>query len=85
MAADSTIAAVANKVTVVGGGATFLVGGMTANEVAAFGGLAVAVISLLVQAFYKWRANKRHELADKRATDEHAARMELLKKELGRG
>jgi len=75
MATDTTIAAVANKVTVVGGGAAFLLGGLTVNELAALGGLGVAIVSMLIQSFYKWRANKRIAAADARQqlADEAAA------------
>ena len=52
------VAAVAQKVSAVGGGAA-LVGGLTANEVAGFGGLLVAIVGVLIQWYYKHKADKR--------------------------
>lgn len=64
MATDSAIAAVANKATVTGGGVTFLLGGLTANDIAMFGGLGLTAISVCVQVYYKRRADRRQaELA----------------------
>lgn len=59
-AAEATIAAVAQKVTVGGAGWAFF-GGVTANTVAALGGLAIAFVGLLVQVYYKRKADKRAE------------------------
>lgn len=59
-AAEATVAAIANKVTYAGSGAAFF-GGLTANEVAAFGGLLIAVIGLAVQWFYKRKEDRRNE------------------------
>lgn len=56
--AEATIAAVANKVTY-SGGATAVFGGLTANEIAAFVGAAVAVLGLIVQVYFKARADRR--------------------------
>lgn len=72
MATDATIATAANKVTVFGGGAAFLIGGLTVNEVAALGGLVLAAVSMLIQMLYTRRSNKRQEAADARqaAADE---------------
>lgn len=60
LAADATVAAIANKVTVGAGGIAFL-GGLSANEFAAFGGLGVAAGGLAIQWFYKRRADRRAE------------------------
>jgi hypothetical protein len=68
-ATEATIAAVANKVSV-SGGAAAVWGGMTANEIAAFGGLLIAVIGLLVQIYYKRKADKRGELLLKKQLSE---------------
>lgn len=57
-AAEATVAAIANKVTYAGGTTAFL-GGVSANEIAAFGGLLVAVIGLLVQWYYKRKDDRR--------------------------
>lgn len=81
MATDSTIAAVANKVTVTGGGVTFLLGGLTSSDIAMFGGLAITAVSVMVQVFYKRRDDARRVRAEQRQTDEHAARMKVLNKE----
>lgn len=52
-----TISSVSSKVTYAGGGSAFLFG-MTANEVAAIGGLILAVIGLAVNVVFKWLAHK---------------------------
>jgi ABC-type proline/glycine betaine transport system permease subunit len=65
--AESTVAAVANKVSYAGAGAA-VYGGLSANEVAAIGGLVVAMFSVLIQWFYKARA-------DRRAVELHRARL----------
>jgi hypothetical protein len=85
MATDSNIAAVANKVTVAGGGTTFLLGGLTANDIAMFGGLAITIVSVLIQVFYKRRSDARARRSEKREAEEHAARMKVLRKEAGNG
>lgn len=54
------------------GGAGFaLFGGLSANEFAALGGLCVAVIGLVVQWYYKAKA-------DRRAQRLHAARLSRI-------
>jgi hypothetical protein len=67
---ESTVASVANKVTI-GGGATAFFGGMTANEFAAYGGLLVGALGLVVQIVFKLRADRRHG-------EEHVARMAMF-------
>lgn len=67
IATDTTVAAIANKVAYVGGGTAFL-GGLSANEIAAMGGLIVAILGLLIQLVFKIRA-------DARATELHHKRM----------
>jgi len=63
---EAAVAAAAQKVSAVGGGAA-LVGGLTANEVAAFGGLFVAIVGALIQWYYEHKADKRsHRLYEKR-------------------
>lgn len=57
-AAEATIAAVAQKVVYGGGGVAFF-GGLTANEIAAFGGLFIAFLGLLVQVYFKVLDNRR--------------------------
>lgn len=59
-AADAAISAIASKATV-GGGVTAVWGGITANHIAAIGGLLVAVVGLLVNAYYKHREDRRRE------------------------
>lgn len=73
LAADQSVAAIANKTTVAGGGMA-LYGGLTANEIAAFGGLAVAIVSVIIQWFYKAKANRR-------ATELHNARLTRIQNE----
>jgi hypothetical protein len=69
-AAESTVAAVAQKFAI-GGGSASIIGGLTANEIAAFGGLLVAIIGLCVQFYYKRKADRREEAL-------HLARIERL-------
>lgn len=57
-AAEASIAGIAQKVGL-SGGATAAIGGFTANEVAAFGGLLVAIVGLAVQWYYKRKADRR--------------------------
>lgn len=57
-AADAAVAAVAHKVTTAGGGVA-LWGGLTANDIAAFGGLLIAAIGLAVQIYFKRKADRR--------------------------
>lgn len=59
---------IAAKTATYGGGASAFVFGLTANELAAMGGLLVAVIGLCVQVYY----NRKR---DRRETVEHTARM----------
>lgn len=59
-ATEAAIAGVAQKAAY-GGGTTAVIGGLTANEIAAFGGLLIAVLGLLVQLYYKWKADRREE------------------------
>ncbi len=59
-AVEATIAAAAQKFTVAGGG-TAVIGGLTANEIAAFTGALVAVLGLLVQWYYKRKDDRRKD------------------------
>ena len=70
-AAEATIAAVANKVSYSGAGAA-VIGGLTANDIAAFGGLLIAVIGVVIQFYYKRKS-------DRREAEEHTARMDTLR------
>lgn len=65
-----TIAAAASKLTY-SGGATAVIGGLTASDVAAFVGAIVAVLGLIVQIVFKLRA-------DRRASELHRARLAVL-------
>ncbi len=51
-----------------GGAVTAVVGGLTSNQIAAFGGLAIAFVGLVVQWYYRHREHKMRLL-------EHEARM----------
>ena len=68
--AEAAIAAIASNVTK-GAGLTAFIGGLTATEVAAYGGLIVALISAGVQWYYKRKS-------DRRDTELHAARLREL-------
>lgn len=73
-AIEATIAAAAQKASV-GGGAAALYGGLTANEVAAFVGAAVAVLGLLVQLYFKLKDDRRKAGDERRKAELHAMRM----------
>lgn len=68
---DEAVAAGAQKVAL-GGSAATVYGGFTANEIAAFGGLIVAVLGLFVQFYYKRKEDRRREAL-------HAAQLEQLR------
>lgn len=78
--AESTVAAVANKVSYAGAG-TAVYGGLSANELAAVGGFVVAVLSVFIQWFYKARADRRAARAEDRASELHRARLAQLQEE----
>ena len=73
-AAETVIGTVASKVAV-GGGSTLFLFGWSINEFVALGGLAVAIVGLVVNFYYKRKADKRHSEADRRAAELHAKRM----------
>jgi len=55
------IGATAGKVGAYGGGASALFFGLTANELAALGGIVVGVLGLLVQWYYNRRRDRREQ------------------------
>jgi hypothetical protein len=57
-ASDLFAAAVGQKMAV-GGGTTALIFGLAASDLAAIGGLLVAVIGVCIQFYYKRRADRR--------------------------
>ena len=64
------LAAAANKTTYAGAGIA-AVGGMSASDIAAFGGLALAAAGFLINTYFRWRD-------DRRADVESARRMEMM-------
>ncbi|HDS1582177.1 TPA: hypothetical protein QEL15_004295 [Stenotrophomonas maltophilia] len=62
---DAALAAAGKVVTGVGGGTAFL-GGLSANDIAAFAGVVGMVIGLAVQWYFSRRKDQR-ELAEHRA------------------
>lgn len=58
--AEAAIAGVAQKVAV-SGGTVAVFGGLTANEIAAIGGLLVALVGLCVQVYYKRKEDRRNQ------------------------
>ena len=68
---EAAVAAVANKVTYAGG-TSAVIGGLTANEWAAIGGLLIALIGLAIQWYYKRKDDRRN-------AEEHTARMAVLR------
>ena len=65
--AADILAAAANKSTYIGA-ATAAVGGLSASDIAAFGGLALAAAGFMTNFYFRWRDDKRAEM-------EHAQRM----------
>lgn len=68
---SETVQAVAERAAPVAtywGGSVAFIGGLTANEVAAVGGLVIGVIGLLVNVWFKWQhlrlARERLEASD---------------------
>lgn len=57
-ASDLFAAAVGQKMAV-GGGTTALIFGLAASDLAAIGGLLVAVVGVCIQFYYKRRADRR--------------------------
>lgn len=72
------IAATAKNVVLASGGVSVF-GGLTANEVAAVGGLLVGFIGLIVQIYYKRKADRREAVAEARDAEYHAERMRELR------
>jgi biopolymer transport protein ExbB/TolQ len=58
LAQDAVMAAIGKNMAV-GGGSSALIFGLAASDVAAFGGLLVAIIGVCIQWFYKRRADRR--------------------------
>lgn len=73
--ADHAIAAIANKASVAGSGLA-LWGGLSASDIAAFGGLLIAAIGLCVQWYYKRKG-------DRRDSELHSVQMDEARKALG--
>lgn len=73
IASDLTAAAI-GKHMAVGGGGSALVFGLAASDVAAFGGLLIAIVGLVIQFYYKRRA-------DRRDAELHAAQMAGLRRD----
>jgi Na+/alanine symporter len=75
-ATDAVVAGIAHKVAQ-GGTGVVLWGWLTANDVAAFGGLLLAVIGVCIQWYYRRRQDRRDaelhaaKLADIREHGEH--------------
>ena len=72
-AVEAAIAGIAQKVTYSGAGAAVL-GGLSANEIAAFGGLLIAFLGWLVNLYYKRKENRRRD-------ELHRARLAELRDE----
>lgn len=70
-AAEATVAGIAQKVALSGGSAS-VIGGVTANELFAFGGFLVALVGVVIQWYYRRRA-------DRRDAEFHAKRLEDLR------
>lgn len=67
------IGAAGNKATIFGGSMAVL-GKLSAADIAAYVGAAVAIIGLLITWYYKHEANKRQAVEDRRREAEHQRR-----------
>jgi hypothetical protein len=74
LAQDAVMAAIGKNMAVGGGGSTVLFWGMGISELAALGGLVIAIIGLVIQFIYKRRS-------DRREAEFHTARLEELRRE----
>lgn len=54
-----------------GGAYSAVLGGLTANEIAAYGGLFIGAVGLLINWYYKAKEDRRaeHHLRNRRTTD----------------
>lgn len=77
---SADVANVAKNVTLSAGGVA-VYGGWTANEVAAVGGLLVALVGLCVQIYYKRKADRRDAATEAREVEYHAARLRELRED----
>lgn len=59
-AVESVLPSIANKVTY-GGGLIAFFGGLTATDIAAYGGLLMALIGLIFNTYYKIKEDRRAE------------------------
>lgn len=82
--AEATAATIGSKVTV-GGGATGAAGFFMGFDWIGWIGICIAVIGLLMQAFFGYRRDKRERLAlqnkEKRATEIHLLTLKKLNEE----
>lgn len=62
---DLAVSSIASK-AMYAGSASALYGGFTASEIAAFGGVAIALLGFIVQLFFKIRADRRDSELHKR-------------------
>lgn len=73
-AQDLAMAAIGKNMTLGGGGSALVFGGLAVNDIAAIGGVLIAIIGLCIQIYYKRRA-------DKRDAELHAAQMAGLRRD----
>ena len=69
------ITAASQKATI-GGGIMALFGGITATELAAVGGLVLAVLGFAVNLYFQWRE-------DRRKSEEHIIRLAAFDRRIG--
>lgn len=70
-----TVTAVAQKTTI-GGSLMALFGGITATDLAAVGGLVLAVLGFAVNLYFQWRE-------DRRKSEEHIIRLASFDRRIG--
>lgn len=78
-AIEATVTSLANKATGAGAGLA-LYGGWAASDIAAIGGLLIAVIGFCVTVYYKRKADRRDAAQEARETEEHSLRMDVLRR-----
>ena len=76
--ASDAVGLIAAKTATYGGGASAMYFGLTANEVAAFGGLLIGLIGLCVQWYYNRRRDAREREMHVMEIEMHTARIKRL-------
>ena len=86
MATETTnnVAPVVAKVSTYGGSAGAVFFGLTANEMAALGGLLIAAVGLLVSLYFQVRNDRRNAQRRWQESQRHELEMQRLRREVDR-